>query len=278
MKNDHIVFGFMFCLLITMAGVLHANIPPASSKSVFSQIEVMERAVDESSVSEQYSEEHRFKLLALIKEAKVLYLTGNYTEASYILAKTGRELYPMKAAGVIPLSGTKQQQWLDQMAAVISAILPVAEEIADEKGMGKEFINHSSGLYLQGRSAQASGNADEAERLLTDAYDALQSAVLMLRSGDQLVIQQLSSGSQEAWADAVRRYQDWRYFADWMAQTSDQLGIDPELVERGSLEADRLFEQAKSQADSARWLQAMAQIDRAYLTMESHWRQAGIDI
>ncbi len=278
MNNDRIFFSMIFFVFFTVAGVLHANISKPSAESVLNQIDVMERAIDQSSVTPQHSSEQRSQLLALIKEAKVLYLTGNVKTASYLLDKAGRELYPMKAAEGIPLSGVKQQQWLDQMARVISAIIPVAEGIADEKGMGKDFINHSSDLYVQGRAAQANGNADEAERLLTDAYDALQSAVLMLRSGDQLVIQQPSDGSQQAWIEADRRYQDWRYFADWMAQTSDQLGIDAQLVDRGSLEADNLYRQAKLKADSALWLQAIAQIDQAYLTMENYWREAGIDI
>ncbi|WP_207061043.1 hypothetical protein [Motiliproteus sp. SC1-56] len=264
--------------LVLGAGVLHANLYQPSEQELSHRIAVMERAVADSSVTPLYSAEQRNAKLDLIESARRHSQAGNQKTALAQLEEAGRKLYPMAPRDDIVLSGDKQRQWLDQLARGYDSLLPVAQEIAAQEGADPARLHDSRATFDAGLAALERGDLDAAERQMTEAYRALQGQLVALRSGEELVIAQPDPGTAEAWREAERRYADWRFFADWMGESAQELGVDPSLVQAGSAAADRIYQQASAKAEAGEWMEATRQIDAAYRVMENHWRQAGIDI
>ncbi|WP_210394690.1 hypothetical protein [Motiliproteus sediminis] len=278
MKAATVIKSTGICLLLAGAGILHANMVQPDQAAVAKQVQVMEHAITASSVSDRYAPEERQQKLSLVAGARESLREGHVKTAADQLEQAARMLYPMKEYNGIPLAGDKQQRWVFQMERVIDALLPVARDIAAEKSATIDMLAVTDTLYEQGRLAAAGGDLNQAERLLTNAYLELQRALVELRSGDLLVIEQPDAGTQAAWKEAVRRYEDWRFFADWMERSSEELGIDPGIIAQGSKEADRIFQQARDEAQQGDWRVATDRIDQAYLTLEDYWREAGVDI
>ena len=271
-------------VLMTAVGVLvgaaglHANIGNFEQQRLAEQARVMEQAVTNSSVTELHSASQRAYKLELIEAAREQLQAGQLEMAAQQLDEAARRLYPMAEYEGIPLPSERQQQWLSQMERAIDSILPVARDIAGDKQAQIDMLTVSENLYQQAQAQKRQGRYDMAEALLQQAYAEMKRAVVMLRSGDLLVIEQPQSGTEQAWQEAVRRYQDWRYFADWMEQNYTELGVDPNLIAKGSDMADKLFQQARAQAQEGGWGEATARIDRAYLLLEGYWRKAGVNI
>jgi len=278
MSNTSLFQSTAVALALVGAATVQADTNQPLAQKLDQQVLVMQQAVTNSSVTPLYTPSQRDKKMALIDRAKSHAQDGNYKTALNQLEQAGRLLYPMEPVSQIPLKGDKQQEWLKQMQRVIEAVMPVATEISLEKDSHQESLAAVTQTYQQGLSAWHDNDVGRAETLLTQAYSDLQQLVVGLRSGDQLYIEQPEMGTEQAWVESVRRFQDWRYFADWMQQASVEMGIDPESVLQGSLVADGLFSDAQVHAGQQRWQQASQLLDSAYLVMEEHWRRAGINI
>jgi hypothetical protein len=63
-----------------------------------------------------------------------------------------------------------------------------------------------------------------------------------------------------------------------MAAIATTLEADAEALASSRSEADAIYRQAVTLAESGQWQAAIETIDRAYLVMENRWREAGIDI
>ena len=265
-------------LLLGASSMLNANTIQPSAEEMKQRVEIMEKAVVDSSVTALYQPEQRQQKLQLIDDARASLRQGNVKTAADQLERAARLLYPMESQDGIPLSSDKRRDWVAQMDQAIQALMPAARDIAIEKRVSTDLLTLSESLHQQGQAAASAGELARAERLLTDAYLALQNAVVELRSGDMLVIEQPDNGTENAWKEAVRRFEDWRITADWMQYSAEALGVDPSIIAQGSREADQIFQQARSNAQAGEWRQATELIDQAYLTMEDYWREAGMDI
>jgi hypothetical protein len=63
-----------------------------------------------------------------------------------------------------------------------------------------------------------------------------------------------------------------------MEAIAPTLQADANAIAIGRSEADAIYREAVTLAESGQWQAAVQTIDRAYLVMEDRWREAGIDI
>lgn len=271
--------------MITLSAALAAPLPGAATdaarptpENVREQIRMLENSITESSVTGRYSEEERQAKLELLARAKAQADEGNVNTAMDLVEEAGRMLYPMEMSSTVALEGDKRLEWLEQMHGVMEAVLPAAYGIAEEKGRSTARLDHVEAQRQAGLAAWQSGDLDRAETLTVSAYNTLQAEVAAMRAGDRLTIELPSNDSREAWEEAERRYKDWRFTADWMEQSAEEMGADPALIAEGSRLADEIYGEAAGYAQEQHWARAVEAIDRAYRVMEEHWRLAGIDI
>ena len=191
-----------------------------------------------------------------------------------LVDRSSRLLYPIESRGDIPFT----RAWLEEVQGMMHAVIPVAHGIAREKGQDTTTIAHITQLLSRSESLLEDGDEATAGPMLLDAYAALQAVVAGMRSGDELKIALPAGASQQTWDEARRRYEDWRYTADWMAMSAAEMGVDASLIEAGNVQAKSLFDQASRHAQDRNWDQALATIDQVYSVMETAWRSAGIDI
>jgi hypothetical protein len=271
---------------ITVFSVVLAVSPPSAAtepadptpQDVREHIRMLESSITESSVTHRYSEAERQAKLELLVRAQAEADQGNLDGAMDLVEQAGRMLYPMEMASDAALEGDKRREWLEQINRVTEAVLPAAYAIAEEKGRDTSSLDQVRKQQQDALTALEAGDMDRAETLFITAYNRLQSEVATLRSGDLLTIELPSNDTREAWAEAERRYLDWRFTADWMEQSAAALGADPEAIATGSRLADGIYQEAKALAEQEQWAKAIESIDRAYAVMEEHWRMAGIDI
>ena len=272
-------------IITALSLALFTSVPAAAEKAarpgteeVRDQIRMLENSVTRSSVTHRYSEEERQAKLDLLTRAQAQADQGNINTAMDLVERAGRMLYPMEMTSTAVLDGGKRREWLEQINRVTEAVLPAAYGIAGEKGQGTAALDSIAQQRDEGLAARDAGDVDRAETLIITAYNRLQSEVATLRSGDRLTIELPSSDTREAWEEARRRFQDWRFTADWMEQSAATMGTDPEAIAAGSRIADGIYQEAESHAEQQQWAEAVKAIDRAYAVMEEHWRLAGVDI
>ncbi|HEY5790131.1 MAG TPA: hypothetical protein VIX81_05860, partial [Gammaproteobacteria bacterium] len=268
-------------LLATLVGCalgVQANPMRPAPDEVRDQIRVMEGAIGNSSVTGLYSEQDRAAKQALLRRATEQAELGNYNTAVDLVDQAGRLLYPMERHVTMPLGGDKLVTWLQEMDKVMASVLPAAFGIAEEKGHDGEPLKLAAAQREQGLAAWQAGDLQRAEALMVDAYNRVQAAVVGYRGGDRLVVELPANGTREAWVEAERRFQDWRFMADWMQQGGAGVDVDPEAIAAGNDRADSIYRQASRLAEQQQWQLAVDAIDQAYLVMEEHWRLAGIDI
>jgi hypothetical protein len=264
--------------LLGLSLAAQANTLRPTPNEVQDQIRIMETSVTASSVSDRYSETQRDTKLALLERAREQAAKGNQTTALDLVDQAGRLLYPMERHDRVTLTDAKRVAWLREIDQVMATVLPAAFGIAEEKGLVHDDLLTAASLREHGVAKLAAGDLEAADNLLVDAYNRMQAAVATLRSGDQLTVSLESDDPRLAWAEAQRRYQDWQVTADWMAAIAPTLEADANAIASGRIEADAIYRDAVTLAEGGQWQAAVETIDRAYLVMEDHWRQAGIDI
>lgn len=269
---------FLSVALAVSAPVGAADLERPTQEDVSDQIRMMESSITQSSVTHLYTEEERQAKLDLLARAQAQADQGNINTAMDLVEQAGRMLYPMEMTGTVTLDGEKRLEWLEQIKRVTETVLPAAYGIAEEKERSTAILDQVRKQHDEGLAAWQGGDLDRAETLIITAYNRLQSEVVALRSGDLLTIELSSNDTEEAWVEAERRYLDWRFTADWMEQSADSMGADPETIAAGSRLADDIYREAKTHAEQQQWAKAVEAIDRAYAVMEEHWRRAGIDI
>jgi hypothetical protein len=264
--------------LLGLSLAAQANTLRPTPNEVQDQIRIMETSVTASSVSDRYSEAQRDAKLDVLERARQQAAMGNQTTALDLVEQAGRLLYPMERHDRVTLTDGKRKAWLVEIDQVMATVLPAAFNIAEEKGLVHDELLAAASLREHGVAKLEAGDIEAADNLLVDAYNRMQAAVAGLRSGDELIVSLESDDPRLAWAEAQRRYQDWQVTADWMAAIAPTLEADANAIASGRIEADAIYRDAVTLAEGGQWQAAVETIDRAYLVMEDHWREAGIDI
>jgi hypothetical protein len=249
-----------------------------TSAEVQDQIRIMETSITDSSVTDRYDDTQRQAKLDLLERARTQAAQGNQTTALVLVEQAGRLLYPMERSDRVTLTEAKREAWIREIDQVMTTVLPAAFAIADEKGVVSDDLLTASSLRQHGVAKLEAGDLEAADNLLVDAYNRMQSAVAGLRSGDNLTVSLVTDDPRLEWAEARRRYQDWQVTASWMEAIAPTLQADANAIAIGRSEADAIYREAITLAESGQWQAAVETIDRAYLVMEDRWREAGIDI
>lgn len=275
MRSIHCLTAALPALALSLSINASASL---SHEELSQHHEVIQRSLHDSSITAMTDPAVQASASAWLTRAQRNLEAGNLKTAHSQLLEAGRLLYPMQPQDRVTLSQPKRRDWLNQVDDAIATLLPVAHDIAAEKGKRSATLGAVKFLQDNGREALASGDLPLAERLLSQAYNGLQQEIVDLRSGDEFVIEQPGAATRAGWEDAERRFADWRFSADWMIQMADAMGTDPQLIRSGNQAADSLYREAQSLAQQANWQEATRMLDSAYRVMEQHWRQAGVDI
>jgi hypothetical protein len=157
-----------------------------TSAEVQDQIRIMETSITDSSVTDRYDDTQRQAKLDLLERARTQAAQGNQTTALVLVEQAGRLLYPMERSDRVTLTEAKREAWIREIDQVMTAVLPAAFAIADEKGVVSDDLLTASSLRQHGVAKLEAGDLEAADNLLVDAYNRMQSAVAGLRSGDNL--------------------------------------------------------------------------------------------
>lgn len=244
------------------------------TETIENQISFIEQSVNSSSVTALHSEEDRARKLRLLQLARGHLEQNQINTAMELVGQTGRLLYPMNPKIT---NAEASESWTSDVVEVIGAMLPVAYEIALAKGEDTTALRSVKERFEVYTLERASG-IDLSLSFLIETYNELQSEIVLLRSEDYLTIALPTGANSQAWQDAERRYHDWRFTTEWMVSMADSMGVDGNAIYEGNLKAENLYQLASEHADEQSWALALATIDQAYLSMESAWRQAGVDL
>jgi hypothetical protein len=254
-----------------------ASAHPPHDHPIFEKILITQKLLSDSSATAIFTTQEIQKKSHLLEMAHEEAHKGNIKEAEKLLARAGSQLYAGNAESNNK-TVAELERWVDELIAAMAAMIPRALEIAKEKDLDLMPIESARTIKDKGLKARDSGDLELAASLLYEAYSHLEQLVANMRSGDNLTVELPQKGTEAAWLDSARRYEDWLFIADWLKDQSQAMQLDEEYLENAKRKAEALFALAKKKADDKRWLDANKLVDEAYSVMETAWRDQGVDI
>ena len=248
----------------------------SNSHPLHDEIRFYEYSITQSSVSATLSEANKAEKLDLLVDARRQVDLGHYRTAEGILKKVAQNLYRMSAEE----SGQRAHTVKSVQASLqaIASILPQAQLIALEKKAGQETLNQVMLGYQDAKFALETNDLGKARLLAQKSYRMLKENVAELRSGELLLIELPATDSREGWMDAAQRYLDWRYFNRQLESAMKEKGLNTNIVNKASVDADQIYDLATNIALQGDWQQAVATVDQAYHILEQAWTNVGVDI
>jgi len=267
--------GLIFSVLAIVSGIAQAH--PPHDHPIFEKILITQKLLSDSSASAIFTTQEIRKKSNLLEMAHEEAHKGNFEEAEKLIARAGSQLYAGNTESQNK-TAAELERWVDELIAAMAAMIPRALEIAREKKLDLMPIESAKTVGDKGIEARDKGDLDLAASLLYEAYSHLEQLVANMRAGDKLTVELPSTGTEAAWLDSARRYEDWLFIADWLKDQAQAMQLDEEYLDIAKQKAQALFALAKKEAANKRWQDANRLIDEAYSVMETAWRDQGVDI
>lgn len=240
---------------------------------------VLDYSLNNSSVTAHLPDSLRFEGGRLIGQAREQIAQGQVLTAKESLREIALMIYPVSVAGEVDRAGRPaEQQWMSDLKGVIASLIPVAVELSSEKQLHEGSVADAAELYRAGVVALAAGDQQRSRLLLEQAYGGLQRILVDLRSGDYLYVKLPQPGTEAAWEDAARRFNDWQATGEQLLGDWRSLDLEVAQVEEANSRSLDLYREGLALAGRGEWLAATRLVDQACAVLEESWRSMGIDV
>ena len=261
------------CLMSFGANAEIQQSPPTHSE-ISHEINVADWSLKHSSVSANINNNVLDKSMQSLQRARVELDNGNLRTAREWIRRASQPLAQMNDTnGKHPDPIAHKLEIRD----TLQSLLPVAEQIAQEKSASTAFIAAARQAIARSDALLQERRLDAAREVLDEAYLSVQQHIADLRRGDAFYLPAPRTASAADWIDGLNRVEERRAISRYLVIEAHAEGNDLLSLESGLQIAEATVTDATRYALEKQWGRALEKLDLAYAQYETSWRAVGVD-
>jgi tetratricopeptide (TPR) repeat protein len=216
----------------------------------------------------------------LLKQAREALAAKRYADAAKALDEALQSVSKANSRNAGGLSDSVQKQRLQEMTEQVVSYRTSLAELVKDKGAStaKTTLQRVDILAEEGRKLAATGHLGEANKKMAEAYKLEVEEVSRLRAGQEVVISLKFETPADEYAYEKKRFQSNEILVGMMIGEGRAEGDKRRLVDGFLKEAAKLKEEAVALAQSNRYKDAVATMEKAGVQLNRALQSMGVPV
>ena len=266
------IFALTASLLISTSS--YAN--QTAKDALLRQTNEIEWSLKHSSMAERIDKDVLDKSTSLIGQARLKISAGQLNAAEGLISQASTPLHVMSDSAMNGMH-PDARGFLAEQRETLRALIEGTVLIARQKGVDLAFAESAQQAVSQSMVLERAGKMDDAQKIVTAAYVAIQKTVAQLRDGDYVYLAIADLPAERQWSDGLRRFDERRQLTEYLISDASAQGIDADTLHSGLQAAEQAKADGLYWANQKAWDRAVQSLDVAYLKFEDSWRTVGIE-
>lgn len=218
---------------------------------------------------------------SLFEEARRAIGAGRYDEAVPLLDEALRSLTRAHKGGAGGLAESALRQRHREMAEQVATYREALLDLSRDPRLGSAAhtaVQRVDALSAESERLAAAGRLGEANRKLAEAYRLAVEELSRLRAGQEVVLSLRFSSPEEEYPYELKRYQSNGMLVEMMIGEGRAEGEKRRLVDDLVREAERLKGEAMLMAQTKRYQDAVATMEKAYAALNRALQAMGMPV